>query len=462
MRRAGCAVFKKIRRCWPDKNKLIVFCGAGNNAGDGYVIAKLALDMDIKVNVVSLVDVQKLKGDAFIAYQDYVTAGGLVSSFQTHLNLESAVLVDALLGTGLDRAVSGNFAEAIEQINGSNSPVIAVDIPSGLNADTGQVMSYAVRSDETVTFIALKQGLFTADAAEYCGNISFSSLQLPKDIYNRVAYSARLIQTYQLPVRQRCAHKGHFGHVLLIGGNAGYTGAIRMAAESALRSGAGLVSVARRAQHSHMINLGRPELMCHAVENREQLTALLAKASVVVIGPGLGQDNWAQSMLSCVLGTAIASVVDADALNLLARHPVKKNNWVLTPHPGEAARLLHCSNDHIQKDRFAAIKQLQEIYGGICLLKGAGTLILGDQDIAISTNGNPGMASGGMGDVLSGIIGGLAAQGIELELAVQTAVHVHGRAADICAAQDGERGLLASDLMLIIRKLLNENTTKQH
>ena len=455
MRRAGAAVFEKICNHWPEYNRITVFSGAGNNAGDGYVIATLALQAGYQVDVISLVNKQRLKGDASIALQGFLQAGGVITPYQKQDQLERAIVVDALLGTGLDREVSGDFSEAIHLINRSACPVIAVDLPSGLNADTGRVMGCTVKADKTVTFIGLKQGLFTGDAAEYCGKISYSSLNIPTEIFTEIKNSVRLIQDTPLPLRHRCAHKGHNGHVLLIGGDSGFSGAIRLAAEAALRSGAGLVSVATRAAHSHVLNLGRPEIMSHAVENKHALQVLLDKVNVAVIGPGLGQSTWAQEMFAEVLAANKNCIVDADALNLLAKNPAKRPDWVLTPHPGEAARLLSCSTADIACDRFATIRQLQKRYGGICLLKGAGSLIKGENESSLSTTGNPGMGSGGMGDVLAGMIGGLVAQGIGLESATQIAVYKHGQAADIVAAQGGERGLLASDLLPVIRQLLN-------
>jgi NAD(P)H-hydrate epimerase len=243
--------------------------------------------------------------------------------------------------------------------------------------------------------------------------------------------------------------------VLLIGGNHGFSGAIRLAAEAALYTGAGLVSIATRASHSATLNLGRPEIMCHGVEDNQQLQALLPKATVVVIGPGLGQDSWAQTMLAALLGTDKLTVIDADALNLLAKQACHRQNWILTPHPGEAARLLTVNTSEISADRYAAVRALQQRFGGVCLLKGAGTLLADAEHIQVGITGNPGMASGGMGDVLAGIIAGLLAQGLTLVQAAGLGVYVHGEAADRLAHRCGERGLLASELFSEVRHCLN-------
>ena len=255
--------------------------------------------------------------------------------------------------------------------------------------------------------------------------------------------------------RERCAHKGHYGHVLIIGGDHGYSGAARLAGEAALRVGAGLVSIATRIEHAGLMNINRPELMCHGVTGSEQLAVLLDKASVVVVGPGLGQSAWAKTLFLQALAVKKPLLIDADGLNLLAQFPQTNPNWILTPHPGEAARLLGCPTTTIQEDRFAAALALQVKYQGVIVLKGAGTLICSEEECAVSNSGNPGMASGGMGDVLAGVIAGLVAQGLFLKNAAQQGVYGHGRAADLAVEQEGERGLLASDLMPYLRQWVN-------
>ena len=451
MSRAGAAVFQCIRKQWPEARSVAVFCGSGNNAGDGYIIAGLALMAGLNVCVYSLADPLNLNGDARTAYRNYSDAKGVTLPFPAGEPIEADVIVDALLGTGLDRPVTGLYAHAIALINQLPAHVVAVDGPSGLNADTGNVMGCAVKAECTVTFIALKQGLFTGLAADYCGEIFYSALAVPDAVFQAVTPSAVRVVKVPLPRRNRCSHKGNYGHVLIVGGDSGYSGAARLAGEAALRVGAGLVSVATRPEHATLMNLSRPELMCHGVETTGQLTVLLEKADVVVIGPGLGQSDWAKALFLATISAQKPLVVDADGLNLLALSPVINPGWILTPHPGEAARLLQCSIAKIQQDRFAAVAAIQASYGGIAVLKGAGTLIASNDDIAVSTTGNPGMASGGMGDVLSGVIAGLLAQGLPLKNAAQQGVYSHGWAADLAAEKDGERGLLASDLMPYLR-----------
>ena len=454
MSRAGHEVFQCLKNKWPAVKSIAVFCGAGNNAGDGFIVAKLALDAGLSVTVYSLTDAQTIKGDALIAYQNYVDAHGVIIPFQDKALIDVDVIVDALLGIGLDRPVTGLYALAIQTINKSIARVIAVDNPSGLNADTGHVMGFAVKADCTVTFIGLKQGLFTGNAASYCGEISYASLGVPDSIFGGNSPSASRVIKKPLPIRDRCSHKGNYGHVLIVGGDFGYSGAVKMAGEAALRVGTGLVSIATRKEHAGLLNLNRPELMCHGVEGAEQLLGLMAKASVIVIGPGLGQSDWSKELFMVTINAQKPLIIDADALNLLALAPFTNTNWILTPHPGEAARLLNCSTLDIQQDRFASASALQDKYKGIVILKGSGTLITSENDCAVSTTGNPGMASGGMGDVLTGIIAGFVAQGLTLKEGAQQGVYVHGEAADL-AAKEGERGLLASDLMPYLRQVVN-------
>ena len=421
-----------------DTQFIAVFCGAGNNAGDGYIVARLAFEAGLKVNVYSLSDPANLKGDALTAYQHYIEVKGSVIPFHAEQVIDADVIVDALLGTGLDRPVTGLYALAIQAINKSPAPVVAVDNPSGLNADTGNVMGCAVKADCTVTLIGLKQGLFTGHAADYCGEISYASLAVPDVVFQAVSSSAFRVFKIPLPRRDRCAHKGNYGHVLIVGGDCGYSGAARLAGEAALRVGAGLVSVATRIEHAGLMNLSRPELMCHGVETAGQLAVLLEKASVVVIGPGLGQSDWAKELFVATIKAQKPLIIDADGLNLLAHSPVTNSDWILTPHPGEASRLLSCSTAEIQRDRFAAVSAIQAKYGSIVVLKGAGTLIASEAEIAVSTTGNPGMASGGMGDVLAGVIAGLLAQGLPLKNAAQQGVYLHGLAADLAAEKTGK------------------------
>ncbi len=457
MRRAGASAFAALRERWPEARTLSAICGGGNNGGDAYTVARLAHEAGMDVRIYPVAPPTNLKGDALTAYQDYRAAGGETLDFIPAEFEGAEILVDGLFGTGLDREVGGFHADVIKAVNRFSGHVVALDIPSGLHADTGSALGVAVKADLTVTFIGLKQGLFTGEGPEYAGEIVFSDLGTPPEVRYSVKPSAMLLPPWErgLPARPRHAHKGHFGHVLVVGGDCGYSGAARMAGEAAARVGAGLVSIVTRKSHADLLNLTRPELMCHGVETAEDLMMPLERATVVAIGPGLGRSEWAKTLLGAVLDTNLPIVADADALNLLAESTRIRDNWVLTPHPGEAARLLGVTSQEIQKDRFDAIRKLQAKFGGVIVLKGAGSLVCGPDGLPrVCTAGNPGMASGGMGDVLTGVIAGLLAQRLGLFDAAALGVQLHAAAGDE-AAKAGERGLLACDLMDALRRLIN-------
>lgn len=459
MNRAGGAVLTAVKQAYPQARRILVCCGGGNNGGDGYVVARLAQRAGYVVDVVSLVDPATLAGDARRAYQDWCSLGlGLIDA--EHLN-EVDVVVDALFGIGLQREVSGVWRDMIEAINTSGVPVVAVDVPSGLNADTGSVMGVAVRADVTVSFVGLKQGMFTHQAADYCGKIVFESLDLPTSVYQQVPAQARLLCRSEikkmLKPRLRNSHKTQHGHVLVIGGDVGMAGAVRLAAEAALRAGAGMVSVVTRPEHVTALVAARPELMVWGSAEGVIPHDLLHRANVIAIGPGLGRGDWGRKLLAQVLAGKQTKVVDADALHLLTPEDGVRQDWILTPHPGEAASLLGVSNADIQADRCAAGKQLYQRYGGVVVLKGAGSIVRSSADdvCAICPHGNPGMAVAGMGDVLTGVIAALAAQGCDLKTAAELGVVIHASAGDQAVAACGERGLVASDLFEFIRVLVN-------
>lgn len=459
MNRAGTALFEELMVRWPEARRIAVVCGGGNNGGDGFVVARLALEQGLEPKLVCVTDPATLKGDARKAWGAAQAAGLVPVLFRPSVFDDADVIVDAMFGIGLDREIEGMAANVVHAINCSRVPVLAVDIPSGLAADTGTVLGCAVKATATVTFIGLKQGLFTGAGPEYCGAILFNDLGVPLAVYDEVIPSAMRIdwaqQKSNLSPRPRNAHKGMFGHVLVIGGNHGLAGAARLAAEAAARVGAGLTSVATRSAHAIAMAAARPEIMWHGVEQASDLTSLLARATVVAIGPGLGQDAWAQQLLARVLETDLPLVVDADALNLLALEPCARGHWILTPHPGEAARLLQANTSDVNADRFATAQKLRERYHGVVVLKGAGSLITDDQGaIAVCNEGNPGMAAGGIGDMLTGVIAALVAQGLSLADAARVGVSLHAAAGDR-AALDGERGLMAGDMLPHLRRLVN-------
>lgn len=459
MQRAAAAAWRELLRRWPRAQRLGVVCGPGNNGGDGYELARLAHAAGCEVRVWHVGGPAR-SADATAARRGWLDAGGNIASFADHRLDECDVVVDALFGIGLSRAPAGTPQAAILAIDAARehgAGVLSLDVPSGLDADRGATPGDAVRADVTVSFVAAKPGLHTGAGPDHAGRVVYDWLGLPPAIQTGVPATAEALRpallAAHLPRRPRSAHKGQMGHVLLVGGDHGMSGAILMAARAALRAGAGLVSVATRAAHAPALTAAQPELMCHDVDEPQRLRALLARATVVAVGPGLGREAWGRAMLGEALAAPQPLVVDADGLNGLAEEPTRRDDWILTPHPGEAARLLGVATAEIQDDRFAAARALRARYGGVSVLKGAGTLVQGER-LALCSRGNPGMASGGMGDVLCGLIAGLLAQGLGPETAARCGVLAHALAADRAACA-GERGLIPGDVLAALRWPLN-------
>ncbi|HVI56118.1 MAG TPA: NAD(P)H-hydrate dehydratase [Luteibacter sp.] len=452
MTRAAAAAFAMLQRRWPGARQLRVVCGAGNNGADGYLLARDALLDGLAVNLIAL---GEPKGaDALQARDAFLAAGGHPGPFAGWPNLPPAdVLVDAIYGTGLNRAPEGEARDAIEAMNAAGLPILALDMPSGLSADTGATPGAAVRATATATFIVHKRGLYTFHC-EAAGAIERHALGLPESLLG--SPDARLLVARHLPPRPRESNKGGNGHVLAIGGDHGTGGAVRMAAEAALRTGAGLVSVATRDENVLAMNAARPELMAHGIHGPQDLQPMLDKASVLALGPGLGQAGWGHALWTTALDAGLPTVLDADGLNLLhAEERSLPATVVLTPHPGEAGRLLGIDTRSVQADRFAAVREMARRFQAVVVLKGNGSLIASPAgEVAVCPWGNPGMASGGMGDTLTGIIAALLGQGCDAYDAACLGVGLHARAGDV-AARNGERGLLAGDLLEPLRRLVN-------
>ncbi len=466
MQRASAAAWQVLRQRWPGARSLTVLCGAGNNGGDGHVLAALAAAEGLAVQRILLKDVESLSGDARLA-ADMATAAGVdAEPWEPGMAFRGELLVDALLGTGLAGEVRGDFREAIAAVNASGRPVYALDIPSGLHADTGAVLGEAVRATATATFIGDKLGLHTGAAADHVGELAFCPLSVDALAETDLVPAARLLDESligaELPPRARTTHKGDCGHALILGGAPGFGGAALLAAEACARLGAGKVSLATAPEHVTASLVRRPEVMAHGVRGAADLGDLPSRTDVLVVGPGLGQGSWGQGVLQAALEAERPLVVDADGLNLLAARfaGLGRDSWILTPHPGEAARLLGITAAEVEADRPAAALALREAWGGVVVLKGAGTLVAGPAGLAVCPFGNPGMASGGMGDALSGVLGALLAQGVPLEAAARLGVLVHARAADMAARDAGERGLLAGDLASYARILVNSTVGK--
>lgn len=465
MRRASGTAWRWLKARWPGARNLTVFCGSGNNGGDGHVLAALAAQEGRRVQRYSLVPRDRLSGDALKAAQMADEAGVEWLDWRSDAPIDGEVIVDAMLGTGFQGELRASYVAVIEAINGTGCPVLAIDIPSGVNADGAASGAIAIKADVTVTFIADKLGLYTGSGAAHSGEVVVEPLGLDAMAHDDITPIAwRLTPeclAEMLPPRPRGIHKGALGFAGIIGGAPGYGGAALLAAEACARVGAGRVMLATAPEHVTASLVRCPEVMARGLIHATQLPPLLEPLNVLAIGPGLGQSSWGQAMLQCVLEHSRPVIVDADGLNLLASRftsqdtTMHRDDWILTPHPGEAARLLNCSVAEVEADRPGAARQLQQRFGGVVVLKGAGTLICGPRGLALCPYGNPGMASGGTGDVLTGFIAGLVAQGLELEQAAQCAVLVHALAGDHAASQAGERGLLASDLAFCARILIN-------
>ena len=458
MEAAGRAAFRALRQRWPRAHVITVYCGKGNNGGDGYVLARIAKNAGLWVRMVSLGE--PATPEALAAKHRALSAGLISENHSNELLNKTQIVVDALLGIGVSGSVREPLASLIGEINQSETPCLSLDVPSGLNADTGNARGGAVSAEMTVTFICNKPGLMTGEGPDYAGQVILEDLQAGSgaDIEQPLlqAWGFRLDEKWvseNMPGRKESAHKGSAGHVLVVGGGPGMAGAPILAGVAALRMGAGRVSIACHPD-SHSAGRTCPELMVRAVRDKEEMSRLLANADVLVIGPGLGQTAWAKEMYDvCVEGTG-RKVIDADGLNLLARNPRTLERSILTPHPGEAGRLGAISPKQVQANRPEAIEELASRFNATCVLKGAGTLVAqSGYPVMLCNRGHAGMATPGMGDVLSGIIGALMAQGATAHLAAGIGVWCHAVAADLAGAAAGRLGMCASDLNPYLRKL---------
>lgn len=462
MRRAGQAAWRYLLEHWPQAQRIVIACGPGNNGGDGYVLARHALVSGRDVRVVASETGAPQRPAAARAQAEYLDAGGRVLGIEGFA--EADLVVDALFGIGLSRAPAGAAAALIEAIDAARVPVLALDAPSGIDADTGHRPSIAVRASRTLQFIAAHAGLVTGEALDHAGATDIAALDVPAAAWAGVAPMAGWLRPAALadllPPRPRNSHKGRHGHVLCVGGDAGMGGAIVLCAQAALRSGAGLVSVATRAAHVPALLARSPECMAAAIEDVRDGDRLFERASVIAIGPGLGMGDWGRGLLDRAFASGKPLVLDADALNLLADSPRGLRDAVLTPHPGEAARLLGMDVAQIQADRYSAARKLAQAFDCSVVLKGAGSIVAapGRMPEAIGA-GNPGMAVGGMGDVLTGTIAALRAQGLDAFDAARCGALLHAHAGDI-AAREGERGLLPTDVVACLRAAANPSSTR--
>jgi NAD(P)H-hydrate epimerase len=470
MRRAGEAAFEVLRARWPWARSLRVLCGGGNNGGDGYVAARLLRGAGRDARVVALVPPERLSPDARAVREQAERAGVPIDDQGELVAFEAGVgdvVVDALFGTGLSRPPGGAFAEAIARIEAarvSGARVLAVDVPSGLSADTGRPLGPCVRADATVTFGFQKRGLVLHPGPDLAGEVRVADIGIPDAAAARVPVGCELLTEGEarllVPPRRPDAHKGDAGRVLVVAGSPGKTGAAHLALLGALRGGAGLVTLAARPEVLPLALAGRPEAMSLALSGsgplgRGDLAALLAAArgaDALVVGPGIPRGAETGELLRAFLGRAkVPAVLDADALNALAEDRGSVGGLgvplVLTPHPGEMARLAGITAEAVQEDRIGTATARAREWSATVVLKGARTVVADPEGPpAVVPTGNAGLASGGTGDVLAGLVGALLGSGLPAPAAARAAAFVHGRAGDLAARRYGERGLLAGDL----------------
>ena len=453
--KAGQAAFDIIYPQCKQNAQTCLLIGSGNNGADGLVVARKLLEHDVSI-IVMMLDKPTTTPEHKQAKSAFEQAGGEVEAINLEHLSQSSLVIDALFGVGLSRPLNEDYLPLINTINACKAHVIALDVPSGVNADTGAT-SLAVEAEQTIVFGAMKAGLCTYQARHYCGEITFADIGFGEHLASSFATridGSGLNQV--LGKRLRHAHKGDSGKVAVIGGDIGMPGAVTLCAEACYRAGSGLVAVVSRPEHQAVVVVRRPELMfCGAEFIDMDVYHRIGWADVLVLGPGLGCHEWGLNLFKAALMSDKPFVVDADALNILSKQPQKNDNWILTPHSAEAARLLGCNVEEVNQNRFEVAKQIQKKYGGVVVLKGAGTIITDGKTVYVATVGNPGLASGGCGDVLAGVIGALTAQGLPLLKAASIGVVIHGCAGDRAALSGGERGLLASDLMSEIRLAVN-------
>lgn len=465
MRRAGQAAWRTVLERWPQAYRLLVICGPGNNGGDGFVLATHAIESGREVRVVQLPGHEPQRDPARLAFERFLSAGGSVQPFGAPLP-PADLVVDALFGIGLSRAPDGDAASLVEAINAHQAPIFALDVPSGIDADLGSAPGAAVRASLTLEFLGCKPGLRTGTALDHVGSLELASLESESAFEGAEPAAGMLMPSALarwLHVRKRDTHKGRNGRVLCIGGELGGGGAVLLCAQAALRCGAGLVDVVSRPAHVTAVLARLPEAMVTGCDVPGDAVPRIDACDVVAIGPGLGQTQWAQALFERALAAGKPLVLDADALNLLAQRPVTlPADAVITPHPGEAARLLGTGIAEVQRDRRGCAQALVHRFGCTVVLKGAGTLVAAPGlPVSVIGAGNPGMAVGGMGDVLTGVVAALRAQGLDAASAATSGALLHSAAGDR-AACEGERGLLPSDLMPHLRRLANPDQASRN
>jgi len=472
MEKAGLAAAQVIRAQLLKKlhSSVLVLAGPGNNGGDAFVVARYLKEWGNVVTIVFNGDPNRVSADAKHALQSWLDIGGDICPDIPNGDKTWDMVVDGLFGIGLDHAqhrpIEGKYRQWIETVNQWNAPIVALDMPSGIGSDDGCIHGIAVRADMTITFIGLKPGLFTNFGPEYCGTVILRDLDVLPQLHMAPQPQSWLLDQSLaqslLPAPRRAnSHKGSFGNVAILGGSSGMVGAALLAGRSALHLGAGRVYVGLLADTALAVDFSQPELMLRSPSELFTVTPL----SCLVIGPGLGQSSEALAWLENALKGDLTLIMDADALNLVAQYPrlgqqlsQRSAATLLTPHPAEAARLLNTDTSAIQNDRMTAARLIAQQFNSHVVLKGAGSICcLPGGDRYLNTSGNPGLSTAGTGDVLSGIIAALIAQGLNPQHALLLAVHLHGAAADRLLVQNyGPVGMTASDIIASARSLLND------
>ena len=456
MQAAGQAAFDTISHKFMSASatpSVLIVCGSGNNGGDGYIVGQAGLSAGWQVTLLAMKPPKA--ADAKAAHARFVNAGGSVLAGELPDNANDYhVVVDALLGIGQISAPRESFATMIRTLNALPGYKIALDVPTGINASTGHRFEACFQADITITFIVNKLGLHTGAALNSVGEVKLETLGLSSKVSACVEHCARTLPPMTLPKRAPDSHKGSYGSLLIAGADDGMLGAGLLAGEAALRAGCGKATLLSTTRHQDAAATYHPELMSLVYDSEMPMAA--QDANAVAVGPGLGLAPWGAALLRDCLSLDKPTVVDADGLTLLAEsRQTLPRQTVLTPHPGEAATLLGCSTRKVQRDRLAAAQAIAENYAGVCVLKGAGTVIANPTGEAwICPAGNPAMATAGMGDVLTGIMGALLAQGFDALEAAKTGAHWHALTADELVNRKGVRTLLASDVARALSTLV--------
>jgi len=452
MQRAGECLWREVDARWPDLSCITVFAGSGNNGGDAFVVALCASAQGVEVQLLVQGDLARQSATSRHFRELWEQGGGSVEPWQGQ-TLLGEVVIDGLLGIGLQRDLDADWQALVQTINDHPGARVAIDIPSGLNARCGIPQPVAVEAQLTVTFIGRKCGQYLADGPDYCGELVFADLGVSARARSSQAPVLEAIESCQLPApRKRNSHKNHYGNLLIVGGDQGMSGAVALAARAALRTGAGLVTALVHPDCRFSFG-AYPEIM---VLGWDALEAKLAQASVLVVGPGLGGSPAAQACLQLLRAAPQPMVIDASALDADFLLSLTSSQRVITPHPGEAAKLLGLGTAEVQADRLQACARLLEHFGATTVLKGSGSLIAepGKTPYAINTRGNPGMASAGMGDVLSGIIGALLGQGLKPYAAARSAAFIHALCAEAYSEEQDASGLIAGDIIDLVPRVI--------